>query len=131
MGHFGAEDDRLVADLAALAQNGANLALPGWPLLAAVLASPKSDRKPVRDIVSSFRQLGHTEHEIAARHLDALAELTQAQGTPEGQAARRVYDHGFTTIAGWPEGVRCKVFAGTRVPTVAGVLAHGSRGGRT
>lgn len=125
VGYLGAEDDRVVDDLAALARNGANLALPGWPLLAAVLAPPESDRKPVRGIVSSFSQLADTEHEIAAGHLDALAELAQAQGTLEGQAARRVYDHGFTTIAGWPEGKRRKVLRGTRVPTVAGVWRVG------
>ena len=53
VGYLGAEDDRLVDDLAALARNGANLALPGWPLLAAVLASPESDRKtgPRRRVV--------------------------------------------------------------------------------
>ena len=75
--------------------------------------------------MSSFSRLADTEHEIAAGHLDALAELAQAQGTLEGQAARRVYDHGFTTIAGWPEDVRRKVLGGTRVPTVAGIWRHG------
>ena len=125
VGRLGAEDDRLVDDLATLAQNSAKLALPGWPLLAAVLASPESDRKPVRDLVSSFRQLADTEHEIAACHLDALAGLAHAPDTPEGQAARRVYVRGFTTIAGWPEDVRRKVFGGTRVPTVAGIWRTG------
>ena len=125
VGYLGAGDERLVDDLAVLARNGAKLALPGWPLLAAVLASPESDRKPVRGIVSSFSQLADTEHEIAAAHLDALAELAQAQGTLEGQAARRVYDHGFTTITGWPEDVRRKVLGGTRVPTVAGIWRAG------
>ena len=123
--HLGADDDRLVNDFAAMAQNGANLALPGWPLLAAVLASPESDRKLVRDVVSSFRQLADTEHAIAACHLDALAELAHAPDTPEGQTARRMYVHGFATIAQWPEDVRRKVLGGTRVPTVAGVWRIG------
>ena len=125
VGSLGAEDDRLFNDLATLARNGANLALPGWPLLAAVLASSESDRKPVRDIVSSFSSVDRQKHEIAACHLDALAELARAPDTPEGQAARRVYVHGFTTIAGWPDDARRKVLGSTRVPTVAGVWRTG------
>ena len=125
LGHPGAVDDRLVDDLAALARNGADLALPGWPLLAAVLASPASNRELVRDVVSSFHPLADTEPAIAACHLDALAKLAHAPDTPEGQTARRVYLHGFATIAQWPENVRRKVLGDTPVPTVAGVWRTG------
>ena len=44
----GAKNDGLVNDLAALAKNGADLALPGWPLLAAVLASLAPAQETVR-----------------------------------------------------------------------------------
>ena len=117
----GAENAGLVDDLAALAKNGANLALPGWPLLAAVIASLDPAREPVRKVMSSFRPLAGADYETAARHLDALATLAAGRAAePEGKAARRVYEHGFEAIAGWPDDARCKVFGGARVPTEDG-----------
>ena len=117
----GAENAGLVDDLAALAKNGADLALPGWPLLAAVIASLDPAREPVRKVMSSFRPLAGADYETAARHLDALATLAAGRAAePEGKAARRVYEHGFEAIAGWPDDARRKVFGGARVPTEDG-----------
>lgn len=121
LGPGGAENTGLVDDLATLAKNGADLALPGWPLLAAVLASLDPAQETVLDVVSSFRPLVGADHETAARHLNALATLAEGRAAdPEGKAARRVYEHGFEAIAGWPDDARRKVFGGARVPTVDG-----------
>ena len=121
LGTGGAENAGLVDDLAALAKNNTALALPGWPLLAAVLASLDPAQETVRDIVSSFRPLTSPDHETAARHLDALATLAAGRAAePERKAARRVYEHGFEAIAGWPDDARRKVFGGASVPTEDG-----------
>lgn len=117
-GPSGAENTGLVKDLAKLAKNDADLALPGWPLLAAVLASLDPAQATVRDVVSSFRPLAGADHETVARHLDALA--TRAANRAAEPEAQRVYEHGFEEIAGWPDDARRKVFGGARVPTVDG-----------
>ena len=115
----------LVNLLATLARNGADLQLPGWPLLAAVLASLDPTRSAVRNVASSFHWLTHADHQLAARHLDALAGLAADRASdPAGMAARRLYEHGFKAIAEWPDDMRRKVFGNTRVPTEARWLAH-------
>ena len=110
----------LVNNLATLAKSRADLALPGWPLLAAVLASLDPTRDTVRNVASSFRRLTHADHEPAGRHLDALAGLAADRADPERMAARQLYEHGFKEIVEWPADVRRKVFGDTRVPTADG-----------
>ena len=120
LGPGDAENAGIVNALATLAKNDADLPLPGWPLLAAVLASPDFAKDTVRDVVSSFCPLTDPNHETAARHLDALVTLAAGRAAePEGKAARRVYEHAFAAIAGWPD-ARRKVFGRARVPTVDG-----------
>ena len=113
------EHTELVNNLAILAKSRADLALPGWSLLAAVLASLDPTRDTVRNVASSFRPLACADHELAARHLDALAELA-ADRVADPAAARRVYEHGFAAVAEWPDDMRRKVLGGARVPTKDG-----------
>ena len=119
-----------VDSLVVLANEGADLALPGWRLLAAVLSTAASDQGPelnreVLDrVVSSFGHVPHTCPEIAATHLNALAELAQ-RPRPLGPAARRVYDSGFEAVVGWPQDKQHEVFAGTLVPTEGRVWRSG------
>lgn len=114
------EHAELVNDLATLAKSGGDLPLPGWPLLAAVLASLDPTRAIVRNVASSFRRLTRGDHEPAGRYLDALAGLAAGGAEPERKAARRLYEHGFEEVADWSDDARCKVFGGTRVPTEDG-----------
>lgn len=115
------EHAELVNDLATLAKSSADLALPAWSLLKAMLASLDPARDTVRDVVSSFRPLAANDHEPATRHIEALAALASDRASePDGKAARQVYEHEFAEIAGWADDARRKVLGGTRVPTADG-----------
>ena len=63
--------------------------------------------------------------ELAALHLDALAELARKRDAT-ATAARQAYRHGFEAVAEWPDGLQRRVFAATHVPTASG----GWRSGR-
>ena len=127
---LGSDASAHVGSLVLLANEGADLALPGWPLLAAVLSAPgiasgtRTDHELLDRVISSFSQVPHTCPEIAATHLNALAEMAQ-RPRPLGAAARRVYDSGFEAIAGWPENRQREVFAGALVPTEGRVWRRG------
>ena len=126
VGLLGGPADYPIEDFAALARAGVELVLPAWPLLRSVLSSADDDKSTTR-IVSSLRRLSHEDPgaaDLAARHLDALAERSKKKDST-ARAARQAYRHGFEAVAGWPEDRQCEVFGATHVPTASG----GWRGG--
>ncbi|MEP4033076.1 hypothetical protein [Roseibium polysiphoniae] len=118
IGRLGAADELPIDDCATLAKDSGHIGLPGWPLLAAVLAS-EADRDDAMKVVAAFAEIGSSDANLAGTHLDHLAALAEINGR-KGEAARRVYHHGFNVVAHWPEETRRRVFSGTLVPTEAG-----------
>ena len=127
VGLLGLPTDYPVEDFTALALAGAELELPAWPLLRSVLSSVHDDKSITR-IVSSLRRLSDEDPgaaDLAARHLDALAERARKKDST-ASAARQAYRHGFEAVAGWPRDRQYEVFSATQVPTASG----GWRSGR-
>ena len=125
VGRIGPADGYPMETFVALANANADLKLPGWPLLAAVLASSESCPKRAASIVEAFSEVSGNNAALVAEHLDSLAGIAAESGTTSG-AAKRAYMRGFEIVANWSEASRRKVFVGTRVPTKAG----GWRSGR-
>lgn len=125
VGCLGQAADYPVDDFTILAGDGADLRLPGWPLVAAILKFFKDRRDDAMRIIAAFSALDSTSTGLAAEHLNSLAELAEEKGR-RGEAARRAYLHGFGVVAKWPEEARRRVFSGSRVPTEGG----GWRSGR-
>lgn len=119
IGRLGAANDYPIDDFAALASDGGDLGLPGWPLLAAVLTSLEDSRDDTTKIVAAFAGLDAANAKLAGTHLSSLAALAEEKGR-KGEAARRAYRHGFSVVAGWPEDARRQVFGETSVLTEAG-----------
>src|SRR5262249_2379137 len=111
-------------DFATLANEGEDLGLPGWPLLAAILNSSEDSRDDAMKIVAVFIALNASNADLTGSHLDCLAALARESGR-RGEAARRAYHYGFNVVAGWPEDARRLVFSKTRVPTEAGSWRSG------
>ena len=88
-----------------LANDSGDLGLPGWPLLAAILASPEVGRDDAMKVVAAFADIDASNANLAGTHLDRLAALAEENGR-KGEAARRTYRHGFNVVAGWPEDAR-------------------------
>ena len=127
IGLLGRRENYPIEHFTALARAGAKLELPAWPLLRSVLALVRDD-KSIERVLSSLSQLSHESPraaELAARHLDALAELARKRDAT-ATAARQAYRHGFEAVAAWPDGLQRRVFAATHVPTASG----GWRSGR-
>ena len=124
-GRLGAAEDFPIDRFTELAEMDADLKLPGWPLLAAVLSSIDDDPDGVRKVAISFHEVPDTEPEKAGRHLDALADVADRDPAQRG-AAEQAYRHGFEAVAKWSEDARQYVFGNTRVPTKHG----GWRSGR-
>lgn len=125
VGRLGSADDYPIDDFTTLANDGGDLRLPGWPLLAAVLNSLKGNRDDTSVIIAAFAGLDASDPHSTADHLDSLAALAEEKGR-RGEAARRAYLHGFGVVAKWPEEARRQVFGGSRVPNEGG----GWRSGR-
>jgi hypothetical protein len=123
VGRLGAADDYPVDDFTTLADDG-DLGLPGWPLLAAALASLRDRCEDARKIVGAFAGLDASRANLAGAHLDRLVALAEEKGR-KGEAARRAYRYGFGVVAEWPEEARRKVFGETRVPTEDGSWRSG------
>jgi len=119
VGRLGSADDYPIDDFTTLANDGGDLRLPGWPLLASVLSSLKGNRDDTLVIIAAFAGLDASDPRSTADHLDSLAALAEERGR-RGEAACRAYRHGFGVVAGWPEDARRQVFGGTRVLTEAG-----------
>lgn len=96
--------------LARLATGGANLPLPGWPLLAALLRDTSADHER---IITPFGEVRPEETDIAARALSALAELVKG-GNGE---AWPIYLGAFQTVASWPEPARQAALGGSLIRT--------------
>lgn len=123
-GHLGPVEHCPFDDFIVLAEAGHDLVLPGWRLLAALLLSARQVDCDAVTFWRSFRQLSERNAGLAGRHLDALAELA-SKSEPTSEAARRAYRHGFEAVAPWSGAARCRVFGGTRVPTVGGQWRSG------
>jgi hypothetical protein len=119
VGRLGPEDGYPLDDFTTLASDGADLKLPGWPLLAAALTCLRDDPDLALKILAAFSGLSAVDSDLAAGHLDSLAALAEASGR-KGETARRAYLRGFDALAGWPEDTRCTIFGRARVPTAAG-----------
>lgn len=118
-GRLGAAEDFPIDQFTELARIDADLKLPGWPLLAAVLSSVEDDPDGVRRVAGSFQEVSETEPELAGRHLDALAEVADCDPVHR-EAAEHAYRHGFEAVAKWTADFRQRVFGNTRVPTKSG-----------
>lgn len=118
IGRLGTADELPLDDLATLAKDSSAVGLPGWRLLAAVLAS-EADRGDAMKVVAAFAEIHSSDANLAGTHLDHLAVLAKENGR-KGEVARKVYRYGFNVVARWPEEPRRQVFAGMLVPTEAG-----------
>ena len=114
-GRLGSAEDYPIAQFTELANMGADLELPGWPLLAAVLSSIDDD-VDVHKVVGSFHEVPHAESHVAARHLNAMAEVARHDAAHQA-AAERAYHHAFEAVAKWAWDDRRRVFGNTLVPT--------------
>ena len=115
-GRLGTMDDLPIVQFTELARIRADLKLPGWSLLAAVLSSFDDDPDGVRKVAGSFREVSNTEPKMAAQFLDALATLADVDPAHR-RAAERVYRYGFEAVAKWNVNAQQCVFRHTRVPT--------------
>ena len=123
-GRLGAAEDYPIDEFTELANVGADLKLPGWTLLAAVLSSVDNDPEGVRKIVESFHEVSEREWETAGRHLEGLAEVAVGEAAHR-EAAEEAYRHGFEAVAKWSADARRQVFGNTRVPTKSGTWHSG------
>ncbi|MGO6755911.1 sacsin N-terminal ATP-binding-like domain-containing protein [Rhizobium ruizarguesonis] len=119
IGILGTADSYPIEEFTTLAEGGAQLGLPGWPLLGTVLISLKDNRDEVRKIVEAFASLDVSDASLTGTHFDSLAALAEENGR-RGEAARRAYRHGFKVVSNWPADAARQVFKRTRVPTEAG-----------
>ena len=110
IGLLGRRANYPIEHFTALACAGAELELPAWPLLRSVLSLIRDDKR-IERILSFLRQLPHESSgaaELAARHLDALAERARKKDATATGAHSRFPGHALT-----PTGVmaiRCKQF---------------------
>ena len=88
VGRLGSADDYPIDDFTTLANDGGDLRLPGWPLLAAVLSSLKGNRDDTLVIIAAFAGLDASDPSSTADHLDSLAALAEEKGR-KGEAARQ------------------------------------------
>ena len=112
IGRLGSSTDYPLAEFRALATQRTELALPGWPLLAAVLRSVESDIDAQR-IVEEFNSTTEQNQRLVIDHLNALAAVSQSAPEPALAACR----HAFRAMVQWSEQCRKEVFSETRVPT--------------
>lgn len=115
---FGKADGDYLGAAFALAKAGHDLALPGWPLLAALLRfTANSGGPPAERIMGAFGQVSELETAMATAYLEALARASELQA----EGADVAYAHAFRIVCAWPRNDFRSVMAGIRVPTVAGV----------
>ncbi len=115
IGRLGSAGDYPLGQFRALARRMADLALPGWPLLAAVLRSVERDND-VRRIVDNLDVAREHHRSLAIDHLNALVAVSLTAPEPALAACR----HAFRAIAEWSEQSRKAVFSETHVPTQTG-----------
>ena len=115
IGRLGSPTDYPLDEFRALATQRAELALPGWPLLAAVLRSVERDIDAQR-IVEELNSATEQHQRLAIDHLNALAAASQSAAEPILAACRQA----FRAMVQWSEQCRKEVFSETRVPTRSG-----------
>ncbi len=102
-------------DLSTLARAGSDLALPGWPLVAALLCEDGDEVQMAASCLCALKP-ARTVEELSAV-LNALAGTAQLGGS-QGEAARRLYAAAFKSgLVSLDEAARRRVFAATSVPT--------------
>lgn len=102
-------------DLSMLARAGADLALPGWPLAAALLGVETGDSALAAPCLAALAP-ARTSEDLSAL-LNALAG-TAALGGVRSEAGRRLYTMAFKAgVVPLDEAARRRLFAQTRVPT--------------
>ena len=116
---LGPSDMFPVDDYTALAKDGSDLRLPGWPLLSAVLRSKEIHKAEDLKIVAAFFELEEADTILAANHLDSLAELVAEKGA-KGKSAQRAHFFCFKIIANWSEEAQRAIFSNCHVPTRSG-----------
>lgn len=104
--------------LAALARQGADLGLRGWPLLAALLRQP--DAEPIK-LIRPFGAVSKDHFQDAVAYMNALADLAERGDA----AAHVVYDLAFRAVCAWSTETMHDLFHETRVPTEAGTWRFG------
>ncbi|MCY4400173.1 MAG: hypothetical protein OXE96_12675 [Gemmatimonadetes bacterium] len=115
IGRLGSSEDYPLDEFRALSEGRADLALPGWPLLAAVLRSVERDIDAQR--IVDKRDSATEQHErLVIDHLNALASVSST--APESALA--AYRHAIRAMVRWSEPFRRAVFSKTRVPTQTG-----------
>ncbi|EDM70661.1 hypothetical protein RAZWK3B_14728 [Roseobacter sp. AzwK-3b] len=103
-----------------LAELGADLALPGWPLLSALIRHTGKDSS---ELSSHFGLVTEKHFSEAISHVNALAKLAE-----EGKkAARTLYDSAFRTICNWRSEKLHEAMGGIRVPVQSGGWQIGSQ----
>ena len=102
-----------------LAEIGADLEMPGWPLLSALI---RNTEKNLSELTSRFGSVTEKHLSEAIDHINALARLAE-----EGkQAARTLYDSAFQTICNWrPERLH-QAMGSIYVPVQSGKWKLGS-----
>lgn len=108
-----AVDDAALGSLVVLAKEGADLDLPGWPLLAALLRLPDPD---IAALIRPFGVVTKDHVPDAVAHMNALAERAE-NGS---KAARAIYDEAFQTVCKWPTDELQSVMKDIRVPVESG-----------
>jgi hypothetical protein len=79
IGRLGTADEFPIDDFATLAKDSGDVGLPGWLLLAAVLAS-EADRGVAIKVVAAFAEIHSSDANVAGTHLDHLAALAKENG---------------------------------------------------
>jgi hypothetical protein len=111
---MGEPNEELASALSTLAERGADLKLPGWPLLAALLRLVPHDRGA---LLRRFGAVKHNDSEHAVAWMNVLADLN----TFEDKPSRAAYAEAFRLICGWPSNLLHEVMTKVRAPVRSGV----------
>lgn len=123
VGRVAGNSEQVAKDLRRLAGADLDLCLPGSALLGAILTVEDLSDTLEAEVIAAFAPA--TDPARVGQHLDALARAA-GPGGAVSEAARRLYKAGFAVVASRPNAHREAVFAGTAVPTQAGVWRTGS-----
>lgn len=121
----GATGSGVADNLLQLARSGADLCLPGWPLLSELLRMP--EMLPER-ILPAFGTIQPDEGDHALAWMTSLADLAKAGNGP----AWEIYCASFETFCAWPNKASKPLFRDIPVPTEAETWRPGrevARGG--
>ena len=117
LGEVQEKDAKAVKQLAEL---GADLALPGWPLLSALIHHTEKD---LSELSRRFGSVTEKHLSEAINHVNALAKLA-GEGN---QAARALYNSAFQAICNWRSESLHQTMGSIRVPVQSGNWQFGSQ----